>query len=118
MSSDEDSDLKGAAERALAKLVPALSKEKYEKTYEKFKKWCSEKKVKTINESKLIAYFDDEFANYKASTTWSAYSMLKSTLSVKDNIDIGKFNFSAEMKNRCGNEKPVRKKLTFQHPNE
>ena len=77
-----------------------------------------EKKVKTINESKLIAYFDDEFANYKASTTWSAYSMLKSTLSVKDNIDIGKFNFSAEMKNRCGNEKPVRKKLTFQHPNE
>lgn len=92
MSSGEDSDLEGAAERALQGLLPVISKEKYEKTYRAFKQWCNEKKIKVIDENKLLAYFDTEMKQFQSSTTWSIYSMLRSTLNVKDNIDISKFN--------------------------
>lgn len=104
MSSGEDSDLEEAAERALAKLVPAVSKGKYEKAYEKFRQWCCEKKVKTIDESKLMVYFDVELEKFQASTAWSTYSMLKAMLRVKDNIDIGKFNNLRALLKRKGDD--------------
>ncbi|XP_037039723.1 uncharacterized protein LOC119077677 [Bradysia coprophila] len=100
MSSNEDSDLEEAAERALGKLIPAASRLKYEKAYEELRKWCESKHVKEINEKKLLAYFDVHLGKVKASTAWSTYSMLKKTLRVKENIDISTYNNLRELLKR------------------
>lgn len=82
--SESDFDLEFVAEKALQNLLPKVSKEKYEKAYKDFKQWCDGKKIGVINESVLLAYFSTELS----STSWTTYSMLRSTLNVKDNIDI------------------------------
>lgn len=94
MSSESDvcDDIEAAAEIALSKLLPEKSKDKYEKAYEKFKAWCCGKKVAVINEKVLLAYFSTELNEFKASSTWSIYSMLRSTLNVKENVQISEFH--------------------------
>lgn len=90
--SESDFDVDKVAEKALASLLPGKSKEKYEKTYDNFKKWCKEKKIDIINENVLLGYFSSELSELKSSTTWSIYSMLKSTLSVKENVNISGYH--------------------------
>ncbi|RZC37984.1 hypothetical protein BDFB_014693 [Asbolus verrucosus] len=52
--------------------------------------WCSGKNINLISEN-VLAYFQDYAGDKKASTLWAHYSMLKSTISLKENIDISKF---------------------------
>ena len=60
--SDSDSlpsDIEIAATSAISTLLPRQSKEKYEKTFNIFITWCSEKNIKNIcNEKVLLAYFE------------------------------------------------------------
>jgi hypothetical protein len=79
------------AEHLNETLLPEKSKHLYLKAYITFKNWCSIKKVIKISENVLLAYFQDYANDKKASTAWAHYSMLKSTLSLKENIDISKF---------------------------
>lgn len=92
MSESEDSGVESSAKKALDSLLPAKSKHKYEKAYMKFKDWCEKKKIKQIIEKTMLAYFADNFENLKASTTWSEYSMLRTTISKNDGVDIGSFH--------------------------
>lgn len=39
----------------------------------------------------LLSYFVDQAAKYAPSTLWATYSMLKSTISSKHNIDISRY---------------------------
>ena len=91
--SDSDSvpsDIEAAAQSALSTVIPQKSKALYDLAYEKFEKWLEEKKIKHINEKVLLAYFEGR-KTQKASTLWTLYSMLRSELSLKKNIDITKY---------------------------
>lgn len=85
-------DVEMAAGSAMSALIPSKSKDKYDKAYNDFKKWCGQNKVEVMDEKTLLAYYDTELKNAKYSTAWTIYSMLKLTLNVNDNIDVSKFN--------------------------
>lgn len=73
-------------------LLPAISKRLYEKTYAEFMSWCDEKRVTRFSESVLLAYFSNIAERGLIASLWPKYSMLKSTLNLKDGIDISKFS--------------------------
>ncbi|CAH1126098.1 unnamed protein product [Ceutorhynchus assimilis] len=50
-----------------------------------------EKKIGSLSENNLIAYFAQMSRNSKASTLWATYSMLKTTLNLNDNVDISRY---------------------------
>ena len=94
MSDTEESvstDVEESAALAVNSLMPAKSKYKYEKAYKLFEDWCQEKRINKINETALLAYFEQKSRVYKGSTLWSLYSMLRTTLSLKKNVDIKKY---------------------------
>lgn len=78
-----DPEIEAAAAAALDNLLPQKSKLAYEKAYSKFEAWCIEKHVKKIEEKVLLAYFSTVMSDKKPSSTWTHYSMLKSTLNTK-----------------------------------
>lgn len=69
-------------------LLPLKSREKYEKEYQLFKCWMETRQIRKICEEVVLFYFSKKCADLKPSTLWSKYSMLRSTLQIKDNIDI------------------------------
>lgn len=82
-----------AAAAAVADLLPSKSKDRYEKEYAQFEEWCRAKNVHDIiTEDVLLAFFLEKATAYKSSSLWSIYSMLKSTLIVKKNVNISKFH--------------------------
>ncbi|KAJ6641549.1 hypothetical protein Bhyg_06488 [Pseudolycoriella hygida] len=96
--SDCESDVEVLTEKPL---LPESSKALYEKTYTNFKNWCADKKVTTINETVLLEYFSTELVNFKSSTAWSHYSMLRATLQIYDNIFISDYaNLKALLKKK------------------
>lgn len=44
-----------------------------------------------MNEKVFMAYFQQLSKNYKSSNLWAYYSMLKSVIVVRKNVDIGKY---------------------------
>jgi hypothetical protein len=84
-------DIKAAVEEASKELLPEKSREIYEKQYRKFNEWCASKTVENLNEDVLLAYFYEKSKEFKASTLWSHYSMVKSKLILEKNLDISKF---------------------------
>lgn len=90
--SDTPSDMAEEANTIVSNMLPAKSKIIYEKTYNQFREWCNKNKVKKVSENVLICYFEEKSKILKPSTLWSVYSMLKSTLNVKDNINIRNFS--------------------------
>lgn len=79
------------AEETSSDLLPAKSKKRYEEIYIKFLDWREKNKVKSFSETVLLAYFGEICSNFKPSTLWSIYSMLRTTLSVKNDVDISKY---------------------------
>jgi len=72
-------------------LLPEKSKPIYLKTYSLLKAWCAERNIQTISENTMLVYFQEHVKTKKASSLWAIYSMLKSTISLKENIDISKY---------------------------
>ncbi|KAJ3661869.1 hypothetical protein Zmor_006247 [Zophobas morio] len=80
-----------AAAEAMADLLPKKSKIRYNRVYQGFEDWCKAKKVNGINEDVHLAFFAEKTKhNYKSSTLWSTYFMLKSTILIMKNIDMSK----------------------------
>lgn len=84
-------EISNAAAAATEQLLPEKSKLRYEKVYNIFIKWMEAKKVKTVSEDVILAYLAEKSAIVKSSSLWSMYSMLKSTILVKKNVNIAKF---------------------------
>ncbi|KAK5648183.1 hypothetical protein RI129_003075 [Pyrocoelia pectoralis] len=82
-------EVREAAEAAVGSLLPVKSAARYEKAYDAFLEWCKTKKIKNYTENCLLAYFKD-ISEHKKSI-WSIYSMVKSCLSIKHNLDISKY---------------------------
>ncbi|KAJ3660499.1 hypothetical protein Zmor_004945 [Zophobas morio] len=53
-----------------------------------FLSWRTSKKVRNIDEEVMLAFVHEKADKLKSSTLWSTYSMLKSTLRVKENMAI------------------------------
>ncbi|KAJ8974962.1 hypothetical protein NQ317_008253 [Molorchus minor] len=91
MNNCESEEIVEAANIAISNLLPTKSRSLYDIAYNRFKKWCAEKNVQVYSENVLLVYFSENAKNYKSSTLWAQYSMVKSCLIIYDNIDISKF---------------------------
>lgn len=80
-----------AAESAAFETLPALSKERYLKAYDAFEAWKKFNNVQGCSEQIMMAYFYEMSKIKKPTTLWATYSMLKSTIKVKENLDVSKF---------------------------
>lgn len=74
------------------KILPEKSKILYEKAYTNFINWCESKHIKQYTEYVLLSYFGEISEKYKASTLWTCYSKIKSTLLINKKVDIGKYS--------------------------
>lgn len=93
-------------------LLPVKSREKYERQYELFGSWLSEKNVNKISENILLAYFLEKAKVLQSPTLWSIYSMLKATIQVKKDIDIGQFKkLTAFLKRKAVGYKPKKSRI-------
>lgn len=84
-------DILSEAKTAQDETLPPKSRERYIATYENFITWKQERKTKSFSENVLLAYFHELSGKYKPSSLWSIYSMLKSTLKTKNDIDLGSY---------------------------
>ena len=82
-----------AAEAVCNELLPAKSGHLYIKEYDKFTNWRNNVNcVGEITENSLLAYFMHITSIRKASSFWSIYSMLRSTILVKHRVNIANFS--------------------------
>ena len=93
-------------------LLPVKSRERYEKEYTIFQNWMSTNRVRKITEESVLVYFSDRAKALKPSSIWSKYSMLRSCINVKENIDIKYPKVIAFLKRQSSGYKP-KKSLTF-----
>ncbi|KAH0812075.1 hypothetical protein GEV33_010716 [Tenebrio molitor] len=73
------------------KLLPVKSKAAYEKVYASFCYWRENNKVSAVTEEVILAYLDEKQETLSPALLWPHYSMLKSSLKVKENLCIEKF---------------------------
>jgi len=105
-------DLQNIAENIKENLLPSKSKHRYEHVYENFIKWKNLNNVLKISENILLAYFSERSEKFKSSTLWSHYSMLKSTLLIRENIHIEKFtHLTTYLKRQSVNYVPKKSKI-------
>jgi hypothetical protein len=87
-------EIQEAAKAATSRLLPAKSKEKYEKEYNVFIEWCKSKKTTQYTEDVCLAYFFEKSNNYKfvefllyvkkhlASKKWNRHQQILKTSSI------------------------------------
>jgi hypothetical protein len=86
-------EIEEAAANVVSSLLPDKSQAKYEHFYKRFTDWCTSKKIKNEAKEKVVlAFFEELSKKYKCSSLWAFYSMLRATISMKQNVDISKFN--------------------------
>lgn len=73
--------------------ISEKSKHRYESMYEALEKWKAENKIlqNLFSEEVLQWYIRDLSTKKSPSTLWCTYSMLKSVIKLKHNIDIGQY---------------------------
>jgi integrase len=81
------------AEEVSGNLFPPKSRNRYEEEYNAFLQWCTKEKVEPthISDDVVLVYLSERSGELKPSTQWSRFSMLKSCLKIKQNVDIGNF---------------------------
>lgn len=84
-------DIVNAATIATNNLLPEKSRAKYEKAYRDFLSWRMDKNTTSLSENVLLAYFEDLSKKFKSASLWTIYSMVKSTLNIKHQVDISKY---------------------------
>lgn len=96
--SEDDGDCVAEFSKGSREGVPEKSKLKYEKAYSIYVEWKEKTGVSTT-ENWLIEYFNRYMQKYKPPSVLAHYSMLKSLIKVKENIDIRNYNIlSAKLK--------------------
>lgn len=94
-NSDADSctppEIMDIANKATLNLLPVKSRKQYEIAYNRFREWCADKRAVHFTENVLLAFFSERSTKVKPSSLWSEYSMVRASLSVKDDVDIKKY---------------------------
>lgn len=106
-------EIENLANNAISGLLPDKSKSLYEKTYANYESWCTQKNVENITHEKVfLAYFKEQSMTKKSSSLWSYYSMLRSTLLLKKNVDISKYShLIAFLKRNSDSYKPKKSRI-------
>lgn len=119
-SSDDESEdevpreILEAAKNVELNLLPPISRLKYDKVYEIFVGWMKTNKCKVVTEQVMLAYFSYLFTTkkYAPSTSWSIFSMLKSTLEVYMQVKINDYTkLRAYLKRKGEGYKPKKAKV-------
>lgn len=76
------------AQAVVENLLPTISKERYMKSYNDFIKWRAKKRVKSLSESVFLTYFSELSKKLQPSTLWSIFSMLRSVINTKHDVNI------------------------------
>ncbi|KAJ8985412.1 hypothetical protein NQ317_017041 [Molorchus minor] len=84
-------DIRQEANETYDTLLPSKSKSKYETCYKKFMDSTLMNGIKNISENVLTAYMKKLSCDIKPSTLWRTYSMLKTMINIKNNIDISSY---------------------------
>ena len=79
------------AELATMETLPEKSRDKYFRVYNHFKDWQKVHGVTKISSELMLSYFYELKKKNAPTSLWAYYSMLKATIQVKENVDIGKF---------------------------
>src|SRR5436190_18544419 len=96
--------------------LPKKSVNRYNLVYDTYKNWQIKHKTLLSNsaENNLIVYFKELSKKLKPSTIWSVWSILKSTLNTRDNVNINNFlNLKALVKNNSKGYKPKKSSVLF-----
>lgn len=117
-NSDEDipmgtpPELAAEAKLARANLLPPKSEEKYLRTFANFNSWRKKKNTSSLSENVILAYFNELAKDKKPSTLWAMYSMLKSTIQLKYNINIKNYaNLLSFLKRKSSGFKSKKSKI-------
>ncbi|KAJ8911847.1 hypothetical protein NQ315_003325 [Exocentrus adspersus] len=84
----ENFELEDAVKEVMDGILPKKSRKIYEAQYDTFVKWCCQRKLENVNEDVLLVFFAEKSKTLSSSTLWAHYSMLKTMLNVKRNIDV------------------------------
>lgn len=106
-------ELREAANATLQNLLPEKSQNKYKGVYKNFQDWCSSKNVNSFTENVLLAYFNELSNKYKASSLWTFYSMLRSTLDINNGINIENYSKLRAFLKRQSEKHITKKAKTF-----
>lgn len=105
-------DLIEIANSATKELLPVKSKARYEQTFRDFKQWQQTKKATSNSERVVLSYFSELKGKLSPGTLWSRYSMLKSTLKIYENVDIGVYaSLNGFLKNQLKGYTPKKAKV-------
>ena len=100
-------ELVKAADDVRVDLFPKKSRYQYWNVYDTFIVWKNENKVTVVTENVVLAYFGKLTKVYKPTSLWSKYSMLKSTIKIKQNISIDNYTqLSAFLKQKSSGYEP------------
>lgn len=93
--------------------MPEKSKCRYEKAYQSYRDWCLRKDIDNIDsENVVLTYFIEMGEGKKPSTLWATYSMLRTTLNLRDKVDISKFTkLGAYLKKQSVGYKPKKSSI-------
>ncbi|KAJ8968840.1 hypothetical protein NQ314_002067 [Rhamnusium bicolor] len=84
---DTPPDIHLAANETYETLLPQQSKNKYEFCYKKFMNWTLANGIENTSENVLTDYVKKLSCEIKPSTLCTTYSMLKTMINIKNNID-------------------------------
>jgi hypothetical protein len=99
-------------EEVTSSLLPKKSRDAYYKELSEFNNWKQENDVCGVSEDVLLGYFFNAKKRFAASSMWTKYSMLKSTLKLHENTDISQYGkLIAFLKNESKNYKCKKSKV-------
>lgn len=81
-----------AGKAASSNLLPPKSKAQYERAYQLFMDWRQKTHTDSFSENVLLTYFQNLSASMKPSSLWAIYSMLRTTINMRQNINIAEYN--------------------------
>lgn len=98
-------------------LLPEKSRGRYEKVYQQFMDWRTTNNVNSFSENVLLAYFGEIAKKFKPSSLWAIYSMLRSVITLKNNVNIENYpKLRAYLKRQSEGFKNKKSKIL--HPDE
>lgn len=109
-SADEEEIRKSFEARAREiekETVPPRSKNKYVNCYETLVGWQKQQKTTSFDENVLLVYFKELSEKYSPGTLWPKWSMLKSILRIRHEININNYvTLKAFLRQKTRNYKP------------
>ncbi len=95
MSSSDESDytaeIEEATADAISTVVPEKSKAIYELAYKHFNEWLQSKKITSVSEKVMLAYFNIKSKTLQSSSMWSLFSKLKCMINLHSEVNIGHY---------------------------